>query len=260
MSTLSYSDEYIRLNVPGKPRRLLLRTPQRLTGDPALLIELAKDCTGTLDDHPYNQASMLFLAAGHRVASFDLPNHGDDVNDFGEGLAGMAKAVAAGVDVFEQIRAAAQETVKLVLARGLTRPGRIYAAGTSRGGLSSLHAMVGEPAIAAAAAYAPVTHLPVLSEFAPIADLPLVKANNAVSLIDRLVGRDIFIAIGMNDARVGTSHCLDFHARLELANRTGTVILHVDYADGHSASDAARHLGATFLLDRAARACRVPYA
>lgn len=253
MTTPNFSDEDLWLDVPGKRRRLILRTPAQLTHDPALLIELAKDCRGTLNDHPYNQTANIFLAAGHRVASFDLPNHGDDKNDFGEGLDGMAKASAAGVDVFEQIRAAARATVALAISRGLTRAGRIYVAGTSRGGLSSLHAMVGEPKIAAAAIYGPVTHLPVLREFAPHANLQLVQDNCAASLIPQLAGRDVFVAIGMNDARVGTADCLDFHARLKLANVGGETRLHVDYADGHSVSDAGRHLGALFLLARAAR-------
>lgn len=253
MTTLNCTDEDLWLDVPGKRRRLILRTPDRLTHDPALLIELAKDCRGTLDEHPYNQTAMLFLSAGHRVASFDLPNHGDDINEFGEGLDGMAKASAAGVDVFEQIRAAARATVALTIARGYVRPGRVFVAGTSRGGLSSLHAMVGEPAIAAGALYAPVTHLPVLREFAPIADRKLVRDNNAALLIDRLAGRDLYITIGMNDARVGSADCLEFHARYQRAYPASGSKLHIDYADGHSVSDAGRHLGGVFLLERAAK-------
>lgn len=46
----------------------------------------------------------MFLAAGHRVASFDLPGHGTLIDEFGEGLNNWVNAINAGVDVFDEIK------------------------------------------------------------------------------------------------------------------------------------------------------------
>ena len=45
----------------------------------------------------------IFLAAGHRVVSFDLPCHGDRADETGEGLVGMATAMGRGLGVFADI-------------------------------------------------------------------------------------------------------------------------------------------------------------
>jgi len=253
MSTITYTEQ--KLSLPGssgKPCRALLRSSTQVADQPMFLLNLAKDCAGTLNDHPYRLASDVFLAAGHHVGSFDLPNHGENANQFGEGLDGMAAAIAAGVNVFEQIQSTSQALIKIALQQGLIAPGRAFASGTSRGGLSALHAAAASPDIAAAA-IAPVTHLPVLREFAPLADSPLIQAANASALLERLATKPIFIAIGLSDSRVGTSHCLEFFARLQQLHGPHLSLLHVDPGEGHRASDASHYRAAAFLLDIAGR-------
>lgn len=259
MHRVEYLEEQPPLDSPGSAKRFMLRTPRHLTEDAALLINLAMDRRHSLDEHPYCIASDLFLAAGHRVASFDLPNHGENADAHGTGLDGMAGALAAGVDPFEVVRASARGIVEYAIGHGLVRPGRIFAAGTSRGGLCALHAMAAEPRIAAAAAFAPVTDLEVLKEFAALASSPLLQRNNARALVDSLAGRGVFISIGLTDARVGTANCLDLFARLQSACLpSARVVLRIDASEGHRNSDASRILGTTFLLDHAAHGVVLP--
>lgn len=256
MHRVNFDEEQLPLRSPGKSDRFLLRTPRQVTEDAALLINLAMDRRRTLDDHPYCIASNLFLAAGHRAASFDLPNHGDNADDFGSGLDGIAAAIAAGVDAFEVVRASTRSMVDHAIRNGLVRPGRIFVSGTSRGGLSALHAMAAEPRIAAAAVFAPVTDLEVLQEFAPLASSALLQRSNARALIDQLAGRPVFVSIGMSDARVGTSNCLELFARLQFV--CPQAVLHVDPSAGHANADATRVLGTMYLLDLAARSTLAP--
>ncbi|HSK34552.1 MAG TPA: hypothetical protein VK903_13815, partial [Propionicimonas sp.] len=74
----------------------------------------------------------------HRVASLDLPCHGEFADAFGEGLAGMAAAVATGVDVFAQFDAMAQAALTACETRGLLSPGALLVAGTSLAVMSGL--------------------------------------------------------------------------------------------------------------------------
>lgn len=265
MHRVNYVEEELPLSSPGKSKKFLLRTPADgsppLSQDPALLINLSMDRRHALDMHPYCITSDLFLSAGHRVASFDLPSHGENADELGDGLVGIAATIAAGVDAFEIVRASARHVVSHAIDNGLVRAaGRVFISGTSRGGLSALHAMVAEPRIAAGALYAPVTDLEVLEEFASLAASPLLQRSNARALVGRLAGRSIYTCIGLTDARVGTANCLEFHARLQrvLAGGPGCAKLHVDSSEAHRVSDAAHVLGATFLLEQAARRAGVP--
>lgn len=253
MSPIAHNEQPLSLPRPdGKPCRALLRSPKQCAEHPMMLLNLAKDCRGTLDDHPYRLASDIFLAAGHHVGSFDLPNHGENADHHGEGLVGMAAAIADGVDVFEQVRSNSQALINIALQQGLILPGRTFAGGTSRGGLSAMHAAACAD-IVAAAAISPVTHLPVLREFEKLSGSPLVRTANADALLDRLATKPIFISIGLQDDRVGSDQCLEFFARLKLHHGHHPLLLHIDSAQGHHSSDDSHYRAAAFLLDIAAR-------
>ncbi|MDP6107819.1 MAG: hypothetical protein QGI33_05220, partial [Candidatus Brocadiia bacterium] len=151
-----FGDEQHRLDVGGREVRMLLRTPSHPVPHRALLIALTGDCRGSLDGAPYRIVPDAFLEAGHSVASFDLPNHGGLVDHHGAGLAGMAAALADGVDVFGFIGACGRTVVDAWLSGGLAVAGSVTVAGTSRGGLAALYVMAGDRRVCAGAAFAPV--------------------------------------------------------------------------------------------------------
>jgi len=252
------ADEELTLHVGGRERHALVRAPERVTPGGCLLIELALDRAFTLDNHPYNIISDIFLAAGHRVASLDMPQHGELVDEFGEGLAGMAAAARAGIDVFADFAAAERTLVDACLARGWARAGRVVITGTSRGGHASLALMAGDARVLACAAIAPVTYLPTLTEFADLADNPIIRRWNAGALIPHLADRHVFLTIGEEDPRVDAGRCFDFHARLAAAARNITPILYTLPGATHGPAflEPGYHAAAAFLLARCADAIK----
>jgi len=245
----AYTDQELCIRLPDVTAHCLLRVPQRLSRRPCLLLYLAMDRQTNLNVQPYRIAADEFLAAGHCAASFDLPNHGELVNKYGESLVGIAAAMADGMDVFGLVGRLASAAIDACLAAAPGPPRRVFVAGTSRGGLSALHAAAADPRIRAAAAFAPVTDLASLTEFASVAALPITRRSCAAALVERLADRPVFITIAANDPRVGTHHCRDFCNRLKAAG--GDVELVVVPGEEHSLPDEAYRQGAVFLLKHA---------
>jgi len=104
VNSIAFNDEEVALTVGGEERKVTLRTPGRLCERPALLIHLAIDRGNSLNGGDYRWVPDIFLAAGHRVATFDLPYHGERADETWEGLVGMAAAMVDGSDVFADIR------------------------------------------------------------------------------------------------------------------------------------------------------------
>jgi predicted esterase len=228
-----------------------VRIPESLAAQPALLIHLTLTAAQGLEQDPFAIVPRSFLAAGHCVASFDLPNHGRMVDGYGEGLAGMAAAFAAGCDVF--LPAVTTGAVLIDAYRQRISPsGPVLASGVSRGGLVALHLAATDSRIEAAAAFAPVTDLRALHEFDSLADAPIVDDASARALAPRLATRPILLTINQTDDRVSTGACVEFFDALKgSAPRDDLHALWIDPGTGHSVADTTYIAGAKWLLDRA---------
>jgi predicted esterase len=251
MNIPPHSDEEFVLNVKGKPHKVLVRTPAVLTRKPAMLLCLGSTRTDMLNLSSYQISPNIFLAAGHRVASFDLPNHGDLVNEFGEGLEGMAAAMAAGVDVFGEIAETGSSFIDFVLEKNLTTEGVIVLDGTSRGGCAALHIMANDLRVLATAVHYPLTYLPIVREFSHLADNEIVKKTNAISLVDKLADRRIFISIGETDPRVDSRRTFELHAAISAASHRILPKLFVVPGESHGLTcpdEIGHYAGAAFLL------------
>ncbi|MHB0936383.1 MAG: alpha/beta hydrolase family protein [Armatimonadota bacterium] len=255
---MQHTDEELTLTVNGRERKALVRAPERVTPGGVLCLELALDRAFTLDNLPYNIISDIFLAAGHRVASVDMPQHGELADEYGEGLVGIASAVRAGIDIFADFAAAARELVDACIALKWAKAGRVVVTGTSRGGHASLVVMAGDARVLACAAIAPVTYLPAVREFADQADNPIIRRWNANALIPHLADRHVFLNIGEEDPRVSAGHCFDFHARLTAASRNITPVLYTLPGATHGPAflEPGYHAAAAFLLARCADAIK----
>lgn len=253
------TDTELTLNLPFGERRALLRAPKTLAQTPFLLINLAADRFTSLNEPPYNLIPTLFLAAGHRVASVDLPFHGELANEMGEGLRGMAAAMAAGENPFGALRVTARALIDACLAQGLATAGRIVAAGTSRGGLSALHVMAEDARVLAGAAMVPVTDLPVPIEFRALAGTPIIARSNAEALIPALANRPVFITIGEKDERVSADACFAFYGKLLAAAHDVQPVLRVFPGATHTGSFPYQPMywcGAAYLLTQCAEAVK----
>ena len=234
--------------------RCLLADPDRLSTRPALLLNFATDRANTLQQTPYDIPSQMFLAAGHRVASFDLPCHGErGVAGRPGGIAGFIALWAEGRDVFSQFVGDGRAVIDALINDGRATPGRIFVCGTSRGAYFALRLMAGDERIEAAAAFNPVTDWRAIREFADLRDQPEIADLALTGSVDALAGRAVWAAIGNRDMRVGTDCCLQFVQAIVAAEsakgcETSHVVLHVVPEDGHKLSDDWRRRGGEHLL------------
>jgi alpha-beta hydrolase superfamily lysophospholipase len=209
-----------------------------------------------LTEHPHNLTAELFLAAGRRVVTFDLPGHGERVSAWGEGIAGFAAALGGGFDPFAEFVADGQHVLDHCVAQQLAAGGPIVACGISRAGYCALRLAAADARIAGVAALAPVTDWRRLSEFADLSTRPAVAQLAIEHWAAELAGRPVFLAIGNADQRVGTDACVQYALRL-LAAEAGSALarsqvqLHVVEAEGHALPDEWRRAGAQFLLELA---------
>ena len=231
---------------------------ERLAKQPWLLLNFATDRQTSLTSAPYNTAVEAFLKAGHRAASFDLPAHGERVDDRGAGIDGMCARFLAGDDPFVQFAQDGTAVIDRLIERGEATADRIVLAGTSRAGYCSLRLAAADRRVAAVAAFAPVTDWRVLREFAAVRERDDVARLALEHHAQGLAGRAVYVAIGNHDLRVGTDACARFVLRL--AEVEGTPegksrlqFLIVDDSEGHSLDNRWRERGAQFLLDAAAR-------
>jgi len=213
-------------------------------GKPApTLLLFAMAGADTLCTEPYCRVGRLLHAQGWNVVSLDLPCHGDD-RRAGEPteLAGWAARTAVGEDIVAAFQTRVNDVVEHLVATGVANPARIAATGTSRGGFLAFHAAAANPHIRAVAAFAPVTDLIALSEFAGQEQNPLVKRLALVDAAEKLADRAAWITIGNADARVDTDKAIAFARALASASQARSlacdVTLHVLPTPGHySCSD-----------------------
>ncbi len=225
-----------------------VRLPQRQAERPALLIHLTLTAQQGLTTDPFAIVPRAFLAAGHCVASYDLPNHGRLIDCFGEGLTGMAAAFRADRQVFAPAIQTGSALIDAYTQR-MPNPGPVLVSGVSRGGLIALHLGAAEPRIAAIAAFAPVTDLLALNEFAGLADSARVREASALALAPRLTQRPALLTINENDARVSTEACREFFAALHRSPELHQ--LRIDPGSGHTVPDDTYAAGAAWLLENA---------
>jgi dienelactone hydrolase len=114
-----------------------LAAPPAPAPDPALLLTFSGTRQMALGRHPYDLATKAFIEAGHYALSFDLPHHGDRVEAYGEGIAGMCAALVAGKDPFAGFVADGKAAIDACLKRGIGAGG-VFVYGISRGGYCAI--------------------------------------------------------------------------------------------------------------------------
>ncbi|MCW5547836.1 MAG: prolyl oligopeptidase family serine peptidase [Opitutaceae bacterium] len=235
--------------------RLVSPAAHTLAAQPLLLLYFSTDRAASLPEGRYGAAGRIFLEQGHRVASFDLPAHGERLDGQGGGIAGLAQRVAAGQDPFSEFVHNGRAVIDECIRRGLAPAGRIVVAGVSRGGYFALRLAAADRRIAAAAAFAPVTDWRVVTEFDALKESPVLAALALENFAEQLAGRRIYLAIGNHDLRTGSDACTRLVlALMEAERRRGAahsgVRFHlVDDSRGHALAAKWREEGVMFLLE-----------
>jgi hypothetical protein len=240
----------------GVPLAVRVQSPpaDRLAKEPMLLLYLSADRASSMPDGRYGAPGQAFLDQGHRIASFDLPAHGDRVDAHGSGIVGLAALVAAGKKPFDVFVADGRAVIDECLRRGLAEKGRIVAAGVSRGGYCALRLAAADERIVAVAAFAPATDWRVITEFAAQKDQPVAGALALANFAPQLAGRRVYVAIGNHDFRAGTDACTRFvlaiteEERRRGIEKSGLRYQLVDDSAGHALAARWRAEGIQFLL------------
>jgi alpha-beta hydrolase superfamily lysophospholipase len=245
--SVAVADHHLRCQVAA-PDHLA-----QVASRPAVLLSFSTTRQTTLQTHPYAITAEAFTAAGHYVVSFDLPNHGDGINAYGEGLVGLWTAQAAGADPFGRFIEQGRAVIDACLQRGWGSPDRIFVCGVSRGGYCALRLMAADTRIKGGAALAPLVDWRSLSEFAAVWERPELAGLSLEHWVDQLAGRAIYIAVGNHDHRVGTERCLQFALRLfeaEASHQPGRsgIEVYINHSPGHTLDDEWAVRGAEFLL------------
>ncbi|MGH8018345.1 MAG: alpha/beta hydrolase family protein [Opitutaceae bacterium] len=236
----------------------------RLAAKPLLLLYFSTDRQSSLPDGRYGEPGGLFLERGHRVASFDLPAHGERVDRHGSGIEGLCARMVAGGNPFDLFVADGRAVIDECIRRGLAEEGRIVACGVSRGGYCAVRLAAAEPRISAVAALAPVTDWRSLREFSAVKDGPEVSALALSRYAESLAGRRLYVATGNHDLRVGTDACTRFVLAVGEAERrfgvekSGVRYLLVDDSSGHALAAKWRQEGVLFLLENTTKGDAAP--
>lgn len=259
---MNYTEDTISFPVHGEERKALVRTPEKMFRFPALLMNFGLDRDTALNGD-CSIVSDIFLAAGHRVAAIDAPNHGERIDEYGEGLEGQAKAIQAGVDIFKDTRDTATAFFDLMIERGWVRERHIVLDGTSCGGMMALQVYSTDDRVLAVSIHAPRTYIPKLIEFSHLADNPIIQRSNAEALIPKLANKPLFISIGSSDVRIGAECCFDFYAKLRAVCTRNQPVLFTgpgashDLSPGSFVREAGYFAAAGFLLQHCAEELKI---
>lgn len=180
------------------------------------------------------------LGANVLGVSIDLPGHGEDQREGEPGsLQTWRHRIDKGEDIINATTQRATAVLDHLVASGQTDPARVAVFGTSRGGFMAFHWAAADKRVRHIAAFAPVTQLPILTEFHGAS--AMVAETNAVAVAELLHGCGLWIVIGSNDDRVGTQAAIDFAmaavARARNKKVKPLVELHVLPANGHTIPD-----------------------
>ncbi|MSU65393.1 MAG: hypothetical protein EXS38_04655 [Opitutus sp.] len=238
--------------------------PDQLAPHPLLLLNLSSDRQSSVAGGLFGEPAKLFLQHGHHVASFDLPAHGERVDQYGSGLEGLCARFVAGYDPFLQFVADGRAVIDECIRRGWGEKGRIVVCGVSRGGYFAIRLAADDDRIVAVAGLAPVTDWRNLTEFSSAKERKDVADLALDHFVKPLAGRRVYVAIGNSDRRVGSEASARFAlSLLEEEARRGISqskirFLVVDDSAGHKLEDRWRVEGAKFLLDPTDTAARIP--
>lgn len=192
---------------------------------------------------------------GFLCVSLDLPCHGADRRP-GEagGLQCWRARLEKGDDTIHSFVSRVSAVLDYLIQEGYSDAGTIAACGTSRGGFMALHFAAADSRVKCVAAFAPVTDLRVLNEFAGLEDHREISSLALVNRAARLANRALWVCIGNSDERVGTDHAIAFTRRVtEAALSEGLlpdVELHVFPSTGHTLHPTAHEEASAWILAR----------
>src|SRR5262249_30641235 len=145
----------------------------------------------SLKSEDVNKLGRLLIPHGYVCVSLDIPCHGADVRagEQASGLAAWKGRIVNGENIAATFARKVSQVLDYLIAEKYTDPARVAVSGTSRGGFVAFHCAAADARIRQVIAFAPVTRLPTLTEFAGTESNEAVLALGAIHLAGKLVGR-----------------------------------------------------------------------
>lgn len=194
---------------------------------------------------------------GWRYVLLDPACEGHDVKE-GQpsSLSGWATHAKDGHDFIGPYVRNCTDVLDHLIAEGITDGRQVVVQGVSRGGFCALHFAAQEPRIQAVVGISPVTNPLALKEFHGVTAAQ-VAGFSLDGVLEKMVGRTVWISIGNADDRVSSKECIGFTRRLVATTQRLQpklnlipVHLHVGVSAGHRSPDDAYGAAAEFLLAR----------
>lgn len=189
------------------PLPLFYQGPDLTAGPLPALFYFALSARESLEQDPYNQLVQYMDRFPVRIFSCDLPHHGESVKAK-EALTYWAKDWREGHDFLSPFLEKIASIPSLLLENKWTLPGKIGAAGLSRGAFIACHLAARCPEVSVILGFAPLTSLSSGKNDFP--DLPICHPFDLDRLAPQLYDRKIRFYIGNMDMRVGTKHAFSF--------------------------------------------------
>ena len=250
--------EELYLETAAERVKLTLACPERtrITAQSGLLLNISATAALALHDQVQGTPTGPFLDAGHFVASFDLPCHGERVGEHGEGLLGMGAAYLAGIDMFARFVADGAAAIDACQQRGIGANGRVVGYGVSRAAYCLLRLAAADSRLRAVAGPSPCIDWGILEEFCQSCPRTNTWPLRLDNWVDELAHTAVYLSVGSQDDVVGTEtvhrFAMGLFSRQRLAHPSDTPCseLHVVASPGHSPSRASRLDATRFLLER----------
>jgi len=169
--------------------------------------------TDSLCTDPFNQPVQFLQGQMIRVFSMTLPGHESRLPAT-QAMQTWADDYARGLDPIEGFLNALSSAVDFAVQQKFADPEKMAVGGLSRGGFIAFHAAARDERFRWVLAFAPITELHRVREFAHLQDDPTVRFFDAVNVCKQLSSRQLRLYIGNHDTLVNTRACFDFSQRV----------------------------------------------
>lgn len=196
----------------------------------------------------YNDVGRILKDKKWLVVTLDLPCHGEDRRP-GEpdSLDGWRYRHALGEDFIGAFNVKCSAVLDYLIASRYTKPSQVFVAGTSRGGFLAMHWACADRRVKGVAAFAPVTTVLALSEYANSSfPLPVIPSMSLVNSAPKLSGVPVKMWIGPTDERVGTTNSVALVGAVQAQFLYSNFECRIQPAVGHTVPHEAHEQAATW--------------
>lgn len=158
---------------------------------------------------PFNQPVAFLHGQMIRVFSMTLPGHENDL-PASNAMRVWADDFTRKIDPINTFLDSFETALAFAIEQKFVDPTKMAVGGLSRGGFIALHAAAREKRLKFVLAFAPITELNKVKEFAHLQEDPAVRSLNLSQISQKIIHQHLRIYISNHDTRVHTKACVQF--------------------------------------------------